>query len=114
MPSNSEACDLVCPVGGLQMCGGKAKSSIFEMHMCQDTHGDLLFQAVNAEEMLVFFYDGAFMTGKLSNELQTNAEKVQEVAGEIGDADVTNLAQTAKVAAGELQDFFDLKSDGCL
>merc|ERR1719316_556507 len=42
-------CDMPCAGDPIQMCGGEEKSSIFEMHMCADTAGDLLYKSVKAE-----------------------------------------------------------------
>merc|ERR1719199_741710 len=38
---DSSDCDEVCASEPTQMCGGKTKSSIFEMHQCADTAGNL-------------------------------------------------------------------------
>merc|ERR1719444_512265 len=41
MESDSSSCDAVCEGNTALMCGGKSKSSIFSMHMCDSTQDDL-------------------------------------------------------------------------
>jgi hypothetical protein len=86
------------------MCGGKEKSSIFEMHMCQDTSGDLLYHAVKAEMELVYFYDTAFMTDKLGKQLEIAGNMLQKVAGSVGDMGASDLGKEALDEAASLFD----------
>jgi len=86
------------------MCGGKFKSSIFEMHMCADTAGDLLYNAVKAEMELVYFYDTAFMTDKLGHHLETGGKMLQKVAGSVGDMGASALGKEALKEAASLFD----------
>merc|ERR1719428_1265458 len=39
--SGSEICDIPCVGAPSLMCGGKTKSSVFEMHLCNDAADDL-------------------------------------------------------------------------
>merc|ERR1719262_1747892 len=41
MESDSSQCDAVCEGDNTLMCGGKSKSSVFAMHMCDSTKDDL-------------------------------------------------------------------------
>jgi len=102
--SGSEICDLPCPGDPMLMCGGKFKSSIFEMHMCADTAGDLLYNAVKAEMELVYFYDTAFMTDKLGHHLETGGKMLQKVAGSVGDMGASALGKEALKEAASLFD----------
>merc|ERR1719324_1985821 len=102
--SGTEICDYPCPGDGAQMCGGKTKSQLFEMHMCADTAGDLLYSAVNAEQELVYMYDTVFMTDKIAKWLDTIGHKLQKVAGLGGDPGAADLAQLAINEAGSLFD----------
>jgi hypothetical protein len=99
---SSEKCDLPCPGDPTVMCGGKEKSVIYEMHMCADTAGDLLYMAVKAEVELVYFFDTAFMTKKIADHLQKNGEELQKLAGAAGDTSASDLAQSAKAEAASL------------
>lgn len=93
--SGSESCDYPCPGDPTQMCGGKTKSQLFEMHMCADTAGDLLYSAVNAEQELVYMYDTIFMTDKIAVWLDKVGHELQTVAGAGGDPGAADLAQLA-------------------
>jgi len=104
MESGTERCDMQCPGNPSQMCGGLEKSQLFEMHLCADTQGDVLYAAVNAEEQLVYFYDTVFFTKKIADNLQVTGEKLQAIAGASGDPGAADLGQAAKVTAGELFD----------
>lgn len=101
--SGSDNCDLPCPGDQMQMCGGKEKSQLYEMHMCMDTAGDLLYSAVKAEVELVYFYDTAFITDKIAQKLQAFGELLQDIAGQ-SDPGASDLAQEAKKEAGSLFD----------
>eukprot|EP00746_Dinoflagellata_sp_MGD_P002581 gnl/MRDRNA2_/MRDRNA2_105055_c0_seq1.p1 gnl/MRDRNA2_/MRDRNA2_105055_c0~~gnl/MRDRNA2_/MRDRNA2_105055_c0_seq1.p1 ORF type:complete len:715 (+),score=144.01 gnl/MRDRNA2_/MRDRNA2_105055_c0_seq1:168-2312(+) len=102
--SGSENCDIPCPGDPVLMCGGKEKSQIFEMHLCQDTAGDLLYGAVNAEIQLVYFYDTAFMTQKFAEHLETIGGDLKKIAGGGGDPGASDLAQLAIKSAASLND----------
>eukprot|EP00746_Dinoflagellata_sp_MGD_P006754 gnl/MRDRNA2_/MRDRNA2_113293_c0_seq1.p1 gnl/MRDRNA2_/MRDRNA2_113293_c0~~gnl/MRDRNA2_/MRDRNA2_113293_c0_seq1.p1 ORF type:complete len:722 (+),score=139.58 gnl/MRDRNA2_/MRDRNA2_113293_c0_seq1:119-2284(+) len=102
--SGSGGCDVPCEGDPIQMCGGEEKSSIFEMHMCADTAGDLLYKAVKAEVELVYFYDTAFMADKLGKWLERAGKLLEKVAGSVGDEGASALAQEALRAASSLFD----------
>lgn len=102
--SGSDNCDIPCPGDPVLMCGGKEKSQIFEMHLCQDTQGDLLYAAVNAEVQLVYFYDTAFMTQKFAGHLETIGGELKKIAGGGGDSGAADLAQKAIESAASLND----------
>merc|ERR1719159_1658445 len=93
--SGSESCDNQCPGDPIQMCGGKHKSQLYEMHMCADTAGDLLYSAVNAEQELVYMYDTVFMTDKIANWLDKTGHELQMTAGLGGDPEAADLGQLA-------------------
>lgn len=102
--SGSDNCDMPCEGDPVQMCGGEEKSSIFEMHMCADTAGDLLYKSVKAEVELVYFYDTAFMADKLGKWLERVGNLLKQVAGSVGDSGATELATEALLQASSLFD----------
>merc|ERR1719392_660458 len=51
MASDSTECDAVCEGDNTLMCGGKSKSSIFAMHMCDSTEEDLSTRSGTASGM---------------------------------------------------------------
>jgi len=103
MESDSSQCDDVCEGDRtLMMCGGQVKSSIFEMHSCDD--GPLMLgtsvvraHAVKTEIDLVV--EDAKKAAKGKNEL---AQTLQDSLGQAGDPVASDLMQVAKVSAGRL------------
>jgi hypothetical protein len=102
--SGSDNCDMPCPGDPIQMCGGEEKSSIYEMHMCADTAGDLLYKAVKAEVELVYFYDTAFMADKLGHWVERAGKLLSQTAGSVGDSAASDLGQQALMLAASLFD----------
>merc|ERR1719326_1240211 len=51
MESDSSQCDANCDGDNTLMCGGKSKSSIFAMHMCDSTEDDLMARVESASEL---------------------------------------------------------------
>merc|ERR1719159_317975 len=93
--TGTENCDYPCPGDPVQMCGGKTKSQLFEMHMCADTAGDLLYSAVNAEQELVYMYDTVYLTDNIASWLDKTGHKLQKIAGLGGDPGAAELGQLA-------------------
>merc|ERR1719253_1782719 len=103
MAGDSSQCDSVCEGDSTQMCGGKAKSSVFSMHMCASTESDLqdLTSKANALKSAL---DAKVKTAKgLSADMQKGAASLQKMFGAVGDSAATGLMQDAKVFAGDLE-----------
>merc|ERR1719316_614673 len=102
MESDSTQCDSVCEGDNTLMCGGKAKSSVFAMHMCASTEEDLSTRSGTAST-LKSSMDAKVSTAKgLSSDMQNFATKLQKSFGAVGDSGASGLAQEAKVFAGTL------------
>jgi len=99
--SGSGMCDLPCPGDEMQICGGKAKSSVFEMHTCGDRGAALTTVAATAGEALSAFYAAALFSGKYSDNLQSTGAKLQTLGGLSGSPTTGDYGQTAKEYAGE-------------
>eukprot|EP00746_Dinoflagellata_sp_MGD_P168317 gnl/MRDRNA2_/MRDRNA2_99686_c0_seq1.p1 gnl/MRDRNA2_/MRDRNA2_99686_c0~~gnl/MRDRNA2_/MRDRNA2_99686_c0_seq1.p1 ORF type:complete len:834 (+),score=224.73 gnl/MRDRNA2_/MRDRNA2_99686_c0_seq1:63-2564(+) len=108
----SAACDSPCPGDPTQMCGGQGKSSIFEMHLCADTAEEVVDASTAADEVLVYFYDSAFLADAIAAELQLSGETLMKVAGASGDSAASDMGMSAKVAAGDVS--HSIVSFGCL
>merc|ERR1719428_870165 len=103
MAGDSLKCDAVCEGNPTTMCGGMSKSSIFEMHFCDSTAGDLADAADKASTFLEES-EGLAKTALADSEsLQSAAEAGQAAFGSAGDTVMSDLMQSAKVFAGELQ-----------
>jgi len=107
MESDSSMCDAVCEGDTSTTCGGKTKSAIFEMHMCQQTEENLHSAAASMEDMgeiLAGVHEKLDFTAKT---MQTAGKTIQEEYGQVGDTAASALAQAAKVHAGKLQEAAD-------
>jgi len=103
MASDSSTCDSVCEGDTSQTCGGKSKSNVWEMHMCNDDAQNLAefsFKAHQLENNLDELVPKALDAADGKNEL---AQKLQDAFGQAGDPDAGGLMQKAKGAAGDLQ-----------
>jgi hypothetical protein len=103
MASDSDSCDAVCEGDTSQMCGGKAKSTIWEMHMCNDAaqtlaEATLMAKAVKHQIDLLVPKAKSAAAGK-----QELGEEFQATFGQAGDPEAANLMQKAKGAAGNLE-----------
>lgn len=103
MAGDSSKCDAVCEGNPTTMCGGMAKSNIFEMHFCDSTAGDLAAAAEKATEFLAETEAIGKVCTADAADLQTAAESAQKTFGTAGDTVMSDLLQGAKVFAGEFQ-----------
>merc|ERR1719486_869796 len=103
MESDSSQCDAVCEGDNTQMCGGKSKSSLFAMHMCDSTADDLSTSTGKASSMKASMDTKSKLAKKLSGALQGAGEALQKSFGQVGDSGMTGHAQSAKVFAGDLE-----------
>jgi len=103
MASDSNACDSICEGDTTQMCGGKAKSNIWEMHLCSNTEKEVLENVavmVNMSEPLAGLAHNAKSTAK--DYMQMYGQKLQDMFGQSGDPVASELCQVMKVHAGSL------------
>jgi hypothetical protein len=103
MASSSESCDAVCEGDTSQMCGGKSKSNVWEMHMCNDG-AQTLAEATYKIKLLKNKLDELVPKAEKAAEgKQELGEKLQAAFGQAGDPEAGSLMQRAKGAAGDLQ-----------
>jgi len=102
MAGDSSNCDQVCEGDNTLMCGGELKSSIFEMHSCDDT-AKVLEDTMSKANDAISAAQGVVDTLKATAEQgEADANAMQESFGSAGDPDASNLMQEAKIYAGEL------------
>jgi len=102
MESDSTQCDAVCEGANTLMCGGKSKSSIFAMHMCDSTGDDVAARSATAGSLKASM-DAKVKNAKgLSTNMQDRSAALQKTFGAVGDSGATGLMQTAKQSAGTL------------
>merc|ERR1719194_94505 len=73
MESDSSQCDAVCEGDKTQMCGGKSKSWLFAMHMCDSTADDLSTSTGKASSMKASMDTKSNLAKKLSGALREQA-----------------------------------------
>eukprot|EP00746_Dinoflagellata_sp_MGD_P150137 gnl/MRDRNA2_/MRDRNA2_82059_c0_seq1.p1 gnl/MRDRNA2_/MRDRNA2_82059_c0~~gnl/MRDRNA2_/MRDRNA2_82059_c0_seq1.p1 ORF type:complete len:519 (+),score=159.29 gnl/MRDRNA2_/MRDRNA2_82059_c0_seq1:84-1640(+) len=101
MAGDSSKCDAVCEGNPTTMCGGMAKSNIFEMHFCDSTAGDLAAAAEKAGTFLEESEPQAKDALSDVEALQTASADAQDAFGKAGDTVMSDLLQSGKVFAGE-------------
>jgi hypothetical protein len=116
MADDNDQCDEACPGSRSEICGSKVKSTMFEMHMCQD-FGDEMKE--NMEEVKEKFgVTVAMVTDNLGllepkGEIQTVAKNLQTALGSAADPGASDLMQTFKATVAELYSTY-LKNKGVL
>merc|ERR550537_2097422 len=78
MAGDSSKCEAVCEGAPGEMCGGMAKSSIFELHLCADTAEDLAAASEKAEDILSDLKETADELMAASEALQKASEEGQK------------------------------------
>merc|ERR1719199_2309884 len=84
MESDSSQCDSVCEGDNTIMCGGKSKSSIFAMHMCDSTKEDLAVRDGNAKKLMQSFVLQVKAAKSDSSDMQMAAADLQKRFGAVG------------------------------
>merc|ERR1719163_98018 len=100
---DSSECDAVCEGDNTMMCGGMTKSSIFEMHACNDAAGNLKDASTAAGEARATLTDTSSAVAEVSKEMQSAADTLQQAFGKAGDQAAGASLQAAKEFAGTLE-----------
>lgn len=99
---DASSCHIPCAGDTTRMCGGKKKSTIWEMHLCQDTADDLKAGTIQGIEALVFFHEGAALAVDLGAKMTAAGVALEEVAGLSGSPATRSLGTAATQAGGVL------------
>jgi hypothetical protein len=105
MEADNKPCDEMCPGSNTEVCGSKVKSTVFEMHLCQDA-GEELRQSLNDVmeklDVTVQLVNGNKMLIGPEEEVQSYATRLQKALGEAADPGASDLVQSFKVGIQEL------------
>lgn len=104
MADDHTICDLPCDGNPTEMCGGKSKSTVFEMHSCADTKAELNETGAKATEILPTLDKDLADVSELYTDLMTAAEEHESALGQVGDPSAVKIMHSAKITAGELED----------
>lgn len=111
MAGDSSKCDAVCEGEPTTMCGGMAKSTIMEMHLCADTAEDLEAASEKAGDINSDLKEVGEELMKVSESLQDASAAGQKTFGSAGDPAASDLFQKGKVAAGDAEKTADAALD---
>jgi len=96
-------CTLPCPGNQTEMCGGKKKSSMYQMHFCDDSARDISKAKDSAgaaydnlQHLVDKYYD-------CQQNLQGRSDDKQSTFSKIGATFASDYMQAAKVRSGELK-----------
>lgn len=93
MESDSSECDAFCEGNQGTFCGGKSKSSIFEMHSCMDTGAELTSTADSSLELATDLLASAEAVNSAAIAVDARANELQQTFGQAGDPTMSNLLQ---------------------
>lgn len=103
MAGENSNCDLTCEGDPSQMCGGKTRSSVFEMHSCDDTRSELEDIITQVEDKIfLHLQDLRDHVQNVADEGLYDATEMQTVWGAAGGPAMSNFMQEAKVYSGEI------------
>jgi hypothetical protein len=104
MAGDNSNCDLTCEGDPNQMCGGKTRSSVFEMHSCDDTRSELEDIITQVEDKIfLHLQDLRDHVKDVADEGLWDATELQKTFGLAGGVDTSAYMQEAKVYSGELE-----------
>jgi hypothetical protein len=104
MAGDNSNCDLPCEGNPEQMCGGKMRSSVFEMHSCDDTRSDLEDIITQVEDkVFLHLQDLADHVKDVADEGLYDATEMRKVWGSAGASDMSAFMQQAVVYSGEVE-----------
>jgi hypothetical protein len=104
MAGENSNCDLTCEGDPNQMCGGKTRSSVFEMHSCDDTRSELEDIITEVEDKIfLHLQDLRDHVKEVSDEGLYDATEMRTVWGAAGGSDISAYMQEAVVYTGEIE-----------
>mmetsp|Transcript_116284 Transcript_116284/g.205626 ORF Transcript_116284/g.205626 Transcript_116284/m.205626 type:complete len:491 (-) Transcript_116284:131-1603(-) len=104
MSGDDSVCDAACEGDKGVLCGSKAKSTVFEMHSCDDTAGQLAGELTAFKETTDELKASATTLKTSAAFMITESNTLQEKFGKGGDPVVADLFQKAVVSATDAQD----------
>eukprot|EP00746_Dinoflagellata_sp_MGD_P160731 gnl/MRDRNA2_/MRDRNA2_87619_c0_seq1.p1 gnl/MRDRNA2_/MRDRNA2_87619_c0~~gnl/MRDRNA2_/MRDRNA2_87619_c0_seq1.p1 ORF type:complete len:711 (+),score=195.40 gnl/MRDRNA2_/MRDRNA2_87619_c0_seq1:91-2223(+) len=97
----SGKCDLPCEGDPTTMCGGDEKTSLYEMHSCEEPAAALFLLANDASHVLMYFYQNARQLKRYDEETLRAGKKLEQVASDSDDPVADDLGIFATKTYGE-------------
>merc|ERR1719428_366417 len=107
MAGNADTCDSGCEGDPAVMCGNQEKSTIWEMHLCDDTADELANALTEAKEALDFFFEQAGLSMDLGRLMQAGGAALEIVGQESKTPTVADNAMEIKKGAKDLEQTFE-------
>lgn len=101
-PADESSCDVMCAGDSTAFCGNKEKSTIFEMHLCDDTRGNLQQAMEDSQVALEFFYEMAVLSSDLADKMTAGGLALEKAAGDAGAPKAADNGMSAKKASKPL------------
>jgi len=106
-PGDESKCDSPCSGDTTLMCGNmKGKSSIFEMHLCDDVAEDLSTAMSAAKDAMDYYMETALFAKELGDKMTASGQALQTVAGLSGAPGAADNGQKAMGASKSLTQGF--------
>lgn len=105
--SRGAHCDAPCPGDPTTMCGNTdGKSSIYEMHLCDDTATDLAESMDGAKQALDYFMETALLAQDLGEKMIVSAMALEKSAGLSGAPAASDMALEAQALSKSMTQAF--------
>jgi hypothetical protein len=106
-PGDESKCNQVCPGDSSVMCGNmKGKSSIFEMHLCNDIAQDLTVAMEGAKDAMDYYIETALLAQEIGDKMTAAGKALQEVGGLSGAPGAADNGVKAQAASKALTQAF--------
>jgi hypothetical protein len=106
-PGDESKCDSPCPGDNTVVCGNmKGKSSMFEMHLCDDVAEDLATAMGAAKDALDYYMETALFAKELGEKMTASGQALQTIGGLSGAPGAADNGQKAMVASKALTQGF--------
>jgi hypothetical protein len=106
-PGDASQCNQPCPGDNTIMCGNmKGKSSIYEMHLCNDVAEDLMTTMEAAKDAMDYYFETALLAKEIGDKMTASGKALQKVGGLSGAPGAGDNAQKAMVASKALTQAF--------
>jgi len=106
-PGDNSQCNQKCPGDNTVMCGNmKGKSSIFEMHLCNDVAEDLTTTMEAAKDAMDYYMEAALLAQEIGDKMTAAGKALQKVGGLSGAPGAGDNGQKAQSASKTLTQAF--------
>jgi len=107
MPGNADKCDSPCEGDPAVMCGNQKRSTIWEMHLCNDAAEELNEAMTEAKEALDFYFEQAGLSMDMGRLMQEGGATLEKAAGKYGAPAAADNAMDCKKGAKDLEQTYE-------